>query len=79
MTYVDPSNSNNETCSSSCPLSVDSTVPYQDFLFEGGGISITGFQLNMLEWQGDGPGLHLVELLSDGEQSIEVNSIGKLT
>lgn len=67
LSYIDPSTSANMTCLSTCPLSLDPSVPYQDFLFQGGGRSMTGFQLNMLAWKGDGPGLHLVQLLSDGK------------
>lgn len=38
---------------------------YQDFLFQGSR-AITGFQLKLSQWRGDGPGLHILQLLSSG-------------
>lgn len=66
LSYVDPATGANETCTASCPLSANASVPFQDFLFEGGPADVSGFQLTLLSWTGDGPGLHFVELLSAG-------------
>ena len=65
LTYVDPTDNTNKTCSATCPLLTDSNILYQDFLFNSVE-DITGFQLTLSEWQGDGPGLHLLQLLSSG-------------
>ena len=69
LSYVDPPTGANETCTSSCPLAINASVPFQDYLFAGGPRSLSGFQLTLLEWTGDGPGLHLLELLSAGASS----------
>lgn len=64
LTYNVPGTSETRTCSDDCPLSTDSSVAFQDFLFDGS--TIFGVQLNLKEWTGAGSGLHLLQLLSDG-------------
>ncbi|KAJ8488922.1 hypothetical protein ONZ51_g3241 [Trametes cubensis] len=73
LTYFDPTDNQNKTCTDSCPLLTDSSVPYQDFLFDSDK-DITGFQLTLSEWQGAGPGLHLLQLLSSGAFASAVDS-----
>ncbi|KAI0070360.1 hypothetical protein K474DRAFT_1608840 [Panus rudis PR-1116 ss-1] len=63
--YFDPQSGSNKTCTDPCPLLTDPSVPYQDFLFDSP-VDITGFQLTLSEWNGAGPGLHLLQLLSSG-------------
>ena len=63
--YLDPTDGQNKTCTDNCPLLTDPNVLYQDFLFDSD-MDITGFQLTLSEWKGDGPGLHLLQLLSSG-------------
>ena len=65
LTYVDPSNGNNQTCAGNCPLLTDPSILYQDFLFPES-LAITGFQLKLTQWRGAGPGLHMLQLLSSG-------------
>lgn len=65
MTYINPSNGGNQTCTENCPLLTNPSVLYQDFLFQEP-VAITGFQLKLSEWLGDGPGLHILQLLSSG-------------
>jgi len=65
LTYVDPSNGQNQTCTENCPLLTDPSILYQDFLFQQSR-AITGFQLKLSQWRGDGPGLHILQLLSSG-------------
>ncbi|KIY50189.1 hypothetical protein FISHEDRAFT_64862 [Fistulina hepatica ATCC 64428] len=65
LTYLDPDTSTNTTCSDPCPLSTDSSVLYQDFLFDSE-VSITGVQITLSDWEGDGAGLHLLQILSAG-------------
>ena len=65
LTYVDPTTGQNTTCSDPCPLSDDSSIPYQDFTFDVPDV-ITGFQLTINEWSGKSAGLHLLQLLSNG-------------
>jgi hypothetical protein len=63
--FVDPVTGTNQTCTTNCPLSTDSSVLYQDFTFNNP-VSLTGVQVTLSEWQGVGPGLHMFQLLSSG-------------
>jgi hypothetical protein len=65
LTYVDPTTGQNQSCTNNCPLSTDSSILYQDFLFTNA-LSLTGVQINLFGWVGAGPGLHLLQLLSSG-------------
>jgi hypothetical protein len=69
MTYTDPKTGKNETCDSWCPLYTDSSIEAQDFIFTDGSRNMTGMQMQLKEWQGEGAGLSWVQLLSDGESS----------
>ncbi|TFY65748.1 hypothetical protein EVG20_g5344 [Dentipellis fragilis] len=71
--YVDPSTGQNQTCTSNCPLSTNSGIPYQDFTFDNAR-SLTGVQVTLASWQGAGPGLHLLQLLSSGAFASAVDS-----
>lgn len=66
MTYTDPKTGQNATCWEHCPLYTDSSIAAQDFLFTAGSRSLTGLQLELKTWIGDGAGLSSVQLLSDG-------------
>ena len=63
--YVDPATGQTQTCTADCPLSVDATIPYQDFTFDNA-ISITGVQVTLSAFIGASAGLHLFQLLSSG-------------
>jgi hypothetical protein len=63
--YVDPATGQNQTCTTNCPLSTNSSIPYQDFTFDGP-VTLTGVQVTLSAWAGAGPGLHLFQLLSSG-------------
>ncbi|KAF9519271.1 hypothetical protein BS47DRAFT_1312769 [Hydnum rufescens UP504] len=65
LTYIDPSTKATLTCSNSCPLLSDPSVPYQDFTFDAS-TTLTGVQITLLSWSGPGSGLHLLQVLSDG-------------
>ncbi|CAE6429429.1 unnamed protein product [Rhizoctonia solani] len=65
LTYNDPATNQTRTCTDSCPLAPSSTALYQDFLFTTSQ-QITGFQLRLNQWSGSGPGLHILQLLSNG-------------
>ncbi|KAE9401582.1 hypothetical protein BT96DRAFT_918714 [Gymnopus androsaceus JB14] len=65
LQYLDPTTQQNTTCSTTCPLSTDSSLLYQDFLFDSS-LTITGVQITLSEFTGDGPGLHILQLLSSG-------------
>lgn len=78
LTYIDPSTGQNTTCTDSCPLSTDSSILYQDFLFTTP-ISLTGVQITLSEWQGSAPGLHMLQLLSSGAFVSAVSSQNTLS
>ena len=63
--FVDPATGQNQTCTTNCPLSTNSSIPYQDFTFNNP-VSLTGVQVTLSQWTGAGPGLHLFQLLSSG-------------
>ncbi|QRW08187.1 polarized growth protein rax2 [Ceratobasidium sp. AG-Ba] len=65
LSYKDPTTNQMQTCTDSCPLAPSSAALYQDFLFAASQ-QITGFQLRLNAWSGDGPGLHILQLLSIG-------------
>ncbi|TFK54374.1 hypothetical protein OE88DRAFT_1189445 [Heliocybe sulcata] len=71
--YLDPQTGQNQTCSNPCPLLTDSSILYQDFIFSNP-INITGVQISLSEWQGAGPGLHMMQLLSSGAFASSVGS-----
>ncbi|KAH9978864.1 cortical protein marker for cell polarity-domain-containing protein [Lactifluus volemus] len=64
LSFVNPATGQTQTCTN-CPLSVDATVPYQDFTFQNARI-ITGVQVTLSAFQGAGAGLHLFQILSSG-------------
>ncbi|KAF5389471.1 hypothetical protein D9757_004296 [Collybiopsis confluens] len=78
LTYIDPTTQQNTTCSTTCPLSTDLSFLYQDFLFTSPQ-SITGIQITLSEWTGDGPGLHILQLLSSGAFASAVDSDNNLS
>lgn len=65
LSYLDVSTGQNNTCTDLCPLSTDSSVLYQDFLFSSP-VTLTGVQITLSEWTGAAPGLHMIQLLSSG-------------
>ena len=71
--YVDPTTGKNQTCTTDCPLSTQSTIPYQDFTFDNP-LNLTGIQITLSEWTGSGAGLHLLQLLSSGAFASAVGS-----
>ncbi|KAJ9104438.1 hypothetical protein QFC21_001933 [Naganishia friedmannii] len=74
LQYTDPSTLLSTTCTSSCPLSLLDSITAQDFMFVSSNsdgstateLEITGFQIYLEGWTGDGAGLSLVQLLSGG-------------
>ena len=74
LIYTDPSSGQNSTCSDSCPLSTNSSIVAQDFMFSDGMESITGFQVYLEQWTGDGVGLSRLQLLSSGGTASAVSA-----
>ena len=73
LRYIDPTTGQNQTCTDSCPLLTDSSIMYQDFLFDDT-LAITGVQINLSQWTGSAPGLHLFQLLSSGAFASAIDS-----
>ena len=64
LSYVDPIKGLSE-CSNSCPLSPNNE-DYQMFTFIGRQ-ELTGIQIDILEWYGDGGGLRGIKLFQYGK------------
>ncbi|KAG5652238.1 hypothetical protein H0H81_005732 [Sphagnurus paluster] len=73
--YHDPVTGETQTCSNPCPLSTNSSLLYQDFLFDNT-LTITGVQISLSEFTGAAPGLHILQLLSSGAfaSSVDANN-----
>jgi hypothetical protein len=72
MTYTDPATGQNATCWEVCPLSTISSIGAQDFIFTDGPRNLTGLQMELKQWTGNGPGLSGLQLLSSGESYLPV-------
>lgn len=72
LQYLDFATGQTRSCSN-CPLSTDSSIPYQDFLF-GSTLAITGVQITLSQYFGAAPGLHLLQLLSSGAFASSIDS-----
>lgn len=72
LIYSDTSTGLNATCTTTCPLSHNPTIPYQDFIFADadssptGTVDVSSFTISVDSWMGAGPGLHLLQLLGPG-------------
>ncbi|ODO05338.1 hypothetical protein L198_02031 [Cryptococcus wingfieldii CBS 7118] len=66
MTYTDPITGEVNTCTTHCPLYNSSSTSAQDFIFTEGTQNLTGFEMQLKGWLGDGAGLSSVSLLTDG-------------
>ncbi|EEH16201.2 hypothetical protein PABG_06288 [Paracoccidioides brasiliensis Pb03] len=64
MTYTDPATGDIKACDSQCPLSDDPSEKYRDFTFVNQ-VGVSGFQLDISEWYGQGAGLDGLELFQD--------------
>lgn len=63
MTYTDESGNENY-CISSCPLSSDPSEKYRDFTLVNA-VGMGGFQIEILDWYGQGAGLNGIEVFQD--------------
>lgn len=66
LTYSDPNSGKEVSCDSACPLSDDKKEKHRDFKFVNN-VGMRGFQIEFIDWYGDGAGLNGIELLQDGE------------
>lgn len=76
LTYTDPTTGKNATCYNECPLSNDTSIPYQDFQF----VRILGmnsFTIAISDWYGDGAGLAGIELFENNDFSYAIDSFNE--
>lgn len=76
FTYIDPSTNQNLTCTSTCPLSSNTSVTYQDFHFVNI-IGMNGFRIDISDWYGSGGGLDGIELFQDDIFSYAINDFNE--
>ena len=69
FTYTDPATGQLASCDARCPLPANSTEGYLDFHFVNV-IGMSGFQIDISDWYGNGGGLDGIELFQDGEIDI---------
>lgn len=65
MTYTDKKSGDTVACDAACPLSDDPDEDFRDFRFVNV-VGMSGFQLDISEWYGQGGGFAGIELLEDG-------------
>ncbi|KAL8703416.1 MAG: hypothetical protein Q9201_003387 [Fulgogasparrea decipioides] len=67
LTYIDPVTQENTPCDASgarCPLSDNTSLPFQDFQFYNQ-VGMNAFQIDISDWYGDGGGLNGIQLFQD--------------
>ncbi|KAJ5698348.1 hypothetical protein N7462_000353 [Penicillium macrosclerotiorum] len=77
MTYTDDSG-NKIHCDSSCPLSSSSSEKYRDFTLVNP-VGMKGFQIEVLDWYGQGAGLNGIEVFQDQILSYAVDAFNEPT
>ncbi len=67
FTYTDPDSGEvGLFCDARCPLSSNTSVPYQDFIFYNT-VGMSAFRIDVSDWYGAGGGLDGIELFQNGE------------
>lgn len=74
LNFMNPVTNQLENCSVNCTLSRDFNIPYQDFIFPPN-TALTGIQLVITSKFGSVAGLHLLQLLSQGNTAYAVNQL----
>ncbi|RFU25027.1 hypothetical protein B7463_g11311, partial [Scytalidium lignicola] len=78
FTYIDPATGLNSSCTSECPLSSNSSIPYQDFYFVNV-IGMDGFQIDISDWYGNGGGLDSIQLFQNDIFAYAINAFNEPT
>ncbi|RDW84999.1 hypothetical protein BP6252_02589 [Coleophoma cylindrospora] len=78
FTYIDPATGQNQSCTSECPLSSNSSVTFQDFHFVNV-IGMNGFRIDISAWYGSGGGLDGIELFEDDIFAYAINDFNEPT
>ena len=66
FTYTDPDTGVEGHCDALCPLSSQTSVPYQDFRFINT-VGMSAFRIDISAWYGQGGGLDGIELFQNGK------------
>jgi hypothetical protein len=67
LTYTDPDSGKNVYCDQDCSMSNSTDEKYREFHFVNS-VGMTGFQIEVKTWYGDGAGLNGIQLLQDGKR-----------
>ena len=71
FTYTDPDTGVEGHCDALCPLSSQTSVPYQDFRFINT-VGMSAFRIDISAWYGQGGGLDGIELFQNGKSDFHV-------
>ena len=72
FTYTDPDTGVEGHCDALCPLSSQTSVPYQDFRFINT-VGMSAFRIDITAWYGQGGGLDGIELFQNGKSNFHVH------
>lgn len=78
FTYIDPATGRNSSCTNECPLSDDTSIPFQDFHFVNT-IGMDAFRVDISAFYGSGGGLNGIELFEDDIFAYAVNDFNEPT
>lgn len=76
LTYTDPSSNEKTYCDSSCPLPHNSDKKYLEFEFVNV-VGMSGFQIEVLDWYGQGGGLDGVEIFQEDIYAFAVDGFNE--
>ncbi|KAJ5901106.1 hypothetical protein N7504_007099 [Penicillium tannophilum] len=77
MTYTD-SSGNKAYCDQSCPLSNSTSEKYRDFTLINS-VGMSGLQIEVLDWYGEGAGLNGIEIFQDNIFSYAIDKFNEPT
>ncbi|OJJ47036.1 hypothetical protein ASPZODRAFT_131964 [Penicilliopsis zonata CBS 506.65] len=78
LTYTDPDSGDEVSCDASCPLSNSTTELYRDFTFVNV-VGMSGFQIEVQDWYGEGAGLNGIELFEKNIDAYAIDSFNEPT
>ncbi|PWY90740.1 hypothetical protein BO70DRAFT_77000 [Aspergillus heteromorphus CBS 117.55] len=78
LTYTDPDTGSHAYCDQSCPLSNSTTEEYREFKFVNS-VGMSGFQIEVLSWYGDGGGLNGIEVFENNIYAYAINAFNEPT
>ncbi|TIB93587.1 hypothetical protein E3Q19_01041 [Wallemia mellicola] len=68
----------NTTCENECPIPPAYEREFNDYMIPGGSRKLNGFAINMIDWEGAGPGLRSVEVFGAGSVANAINDFNDL-